>query len=221
MHRSGTSCLAGILEESGVYLGDVSNHNKHNKKGNKENPDIMSFNDELLHFNNAKWDTPPKSLHWSDQHKLKANNIINHIFGSTHRLWGFKDPRTLLTLDFWHSMFSQPKFIGTIRHPSKVTQSLQKRDKNISDEAALALWYDYNQRLLLLLQTNAFPVVSFDAEKKDYLRQIDHAMKHLSVEPPKAPLNFFDSTLRSSSLEKDLPQHIMQCYEELLSFCGN
>jgi len=37
MHRSGTSCLAGCLEEAGLYLGDVNLKAGFNKKGNREN----------------------------------------------------------------------------------------------------------------------------------------------------------------------------------------
>ena len=41
MHRSGTSCLTGCLKEYGLHLGDVSESNKHNKKGNQENKEVF------------------------------------------------------------------------------------------------------------------------------------------------------------------------------------
>jgi len=37
MHRSGTSCLAGSLQELGLYLGEVYDQNPHNPRGNREN----------------------------------------------------------------------------------------------------------------------------------------------------------------------------------------
>ncbi len=37
MHRSGTSCLAGSLQQGGMYLGDVYEHSPHNIKGNRGN----------------------------------------------------------------------------------------------------------------------------------------------------------------------------------------
>ena len=40
MHRSGTSCLAGCLEELGLHLGTVITSAPHNKKGNRENPEL-------------------------------------------------------------------------------------------------------------------------------------------------------------------------------------
>ena len=48
MHRSGTSCLAGSLQQQGVYLGEVHEWNPHNLKGNRENPHIMALNEGLL-----------------------------------------------------------------------------------------------------------------------------------------------------------------------------
>ena len=38
MHRSGTSCLAGCLEDLGLTLGKVNRAAPHNLKGNNENP---------------------------------------------------------------------------------------------------------------------------------------------------------------------------------------
>ena len=36
MHRSGTSCLAGMLRDAGVFMGEVSEANAYNRKGNLE-----------------------------------------------------------------------------------------------------------------------------------------------------------------------------------------
>ena len=61
MHRSGTSCLTGLLEDSGVYLGNVSKKNPHNLKGNQENLRIIHLHDAVLSDNGATWDNPPTS----------------------------------------------------------------------------------------------------------------------------------------------------------------
>ena len=42
MHRSGTSCLAGSLQQAGLELGDVFTSNPFNKKGNREHRDVMT-----------------------------------------------------------------------------------------------------------------------------------------------------------------------------------
>lgn len=48
MHRSGTSCLAGCLEDAGLFPGEVSRAAPFNKKGNNENLAVMEFTDEVL-----------------------------------------------------------------------------------------------------------------------------------------------------------------------------
>ena len=61
MHRSGTSVLAGSLQEAGLVLGDVVTQAPHNKKGNRENRAIMFMQEDLLQSNGGSWDNPPKN----------------------------------------------------------------------------------------------------------------------------------------------------------------
>jgi hypothetical protein len=37
MHRSGTRCLTGTMQEAGLVLGKFSTFNEFNRKGNREN----------------------------------------------------------------------------------------------------------------------------------------------------------------------------------------
>ena len=59
MHRSGTSCLAGSLQEAGLYLGEVNTTAPHNAKGNRESRTIVALHDGLLQANGGAWDAPP------------------------------------------------------------------------------------------------------------------------------------------------------------------
>lgn len=59
MHRSGTSCLAGCLENLGLRLGDVNTAAPHNKRGNRENPRFWPIHDAVLARVGASWDNPP------------------------------------------------------------------------------------------------------------------------------------------------------------------
>src|SRR3989442_910928 len=51
MHRSGTSCLVGLLEQAGGFPGGVSRKNPANVKGNGEKPRITAVHHELLKVN--------------------------------------------------------------------------------------------------------------------------------------------------------------------------
>src|SRR5205085_1596864 len=76
MHRSGTSCLAGTLEEAGLYLGEVIRKSPFNPKGNRENPLIMALHEELLSANSGSWDDPPREVVWSDEQRRARDEII-------------------------------------------------------------------------------------------------------------------------------------------------
>jgi len=222
MHRSGTSCLAGTLENAGVNLGEVSNKNKFNLKGNKENSLIMKLNDEILKDNNGSWDSPPPKMNWNSTHIKNGNDIANHFTHNDYnKLWGFKDPRTLLTFDYWNSIFPNATLIGAIRSPSQVSLSLHNRDSQISFEKGLSLWLQYNSILLKLLKEKTFPLLSFDATSEEYENKTTALLKHLFP----ANLNthekvFFDNKLRSKTEvnKMKIPKEINDCYEELCTY---
>ena len=51
MHRSGTSCLTGSLQEAGLELGEHHTWNPYNRKGNRENQDFVDLHDAILAAN--------------------------------------------------------------------------------------------------------------------------------------------------------------------------
>src|SRR5687767_1907436 len=122
MHRSGTSCLAGSLEEAGLYLGDVITSAPANAKGNRENKRIMNLHDAVLHHSGGSWDKLPQRLSWSEQHREERDQIVRGYAAAPR--WGFKDPRTLVLLDFWREVLGELEFVGTFRHPWLVAESL-------------------------------------------------------------------------------------------------
>ncbi len=133
MHRSGTSSLTGILEKAGVYLGKVFTSNPFNLKGNRENARIMELHNDLLEYNKSAWDNPPfSSLLWPEHSKKERDNIL--LDYKNIPLWGFKDPRTLLTLDGWLEVLPNVSFAAIFRHPVSVMESLRSRNKNFSIE---------------------------------------------------------------------------------------
>src|SRR6266446_4453200 len=141
MHRSGTSCLVGLLEQAGVFLGEVSRKNPSNLKGNGENPRIMALHEELLRINGGSWDAPPETVVWPRELKTRRDGIIGDYRGAP--LWGFKDPRTLLALDGWLEALPGLQFVGIFRHPLSVAESLERRN-GFSLEKGLRLWSAYN-----------------------------------------------------------------------------
>jgi hypothetical protein len=201
MHRSGTSCLAGSLEEAGLYLGEVNTAAPHNMKGNRESRAIMELHGDLLRANGGDWDAPPEQVVWSAEHRARRDAIIASY--PSECIWGFKDPRTLLTLPGWLEALSSPRFVGTFRHPIAVAASLQARNE-IPVEKSLALWSDYNRLLLDYQRQFNFPLVSFDWSPERYRGCLMAIVPTLRLTVPTGGFTFFESALRKNPAPREL-----------------
>ena len=217
MHRSGTSFLMGSLQRAGLHLGTVSNWNEHNRRGNREQSDVVALNDAVLAANGAAWDHPPtRPVRWSADHLQEARQIIRENSDPTG--WGFKDPRTLLTLRGWQQELSKPTFVGTFRHPMAVVESLQKRAAyggiDMTLGHCLSLWHTYNACLLAQYRAAPFPIVSFDAPAPELQRQVNHVAHQLGLQP--GPSTFLDPGLRTApAASNELPADVATVYRSL------
>ena len=117
MHRSGTSCLAGSLEQQGLFLGEVNTAAPWNKRGNRESFTIMDLQGDVLAASGGSWDNPPAVVEWQPEHLERARNVLAEHAG--HSVWGFKDPRTLLTLEGWREALPECGYVGTFRRAWK------------------------------------------------------------------------------------------------------
>lgn len=220
MHRSGTSCLTGSLQQHGLFLGEVFESNQANLKGNRENAEVMKLNNSLLWFNGGSWDKPPISLNWGAGHAKARDHIIAKFVGSGHPLWGFKDPRTILTFDFWMEGLGSMdvKHLGSFRHPMAVAKSLLSRNK-IPIEDGMELWRKYNAKLLCLQQKIDFPLICFDVTFCEYQLSLKKILEKLGLQsnPDTAEL-FFDELLRHNHADDvaDLPESVAGIYAELV-----
>jgi hypothetical protein len=198
MHRSGTSCLTGLLEGGGVYLGGVSKWNPHNRKGNQESDEIVQLNNAILAFNGSSWEQPPEqACAWTQEHFTRGMAIVATYQG--HEPWAFKDPRTLLTLAGWRELLPGLAMVGTFRHPLAVARSLVARG-GIELETGLRLWLSYNRRLLELAEKDAVPLVCFDLPPAAYLDKVHALMSRLGLTPA-AGFGFYEDHLRHQRAE--------------------
>ncbi len=195
MHRSGTSSLTGCLEQRGLYLGEVSQKNPFNPKGNRENSRVMELNNLVLAASGGRWDSPPEEMIWTNDLASERDALVASLKQSGTQHWGFKDPRTLLTLPFWEEVIPEISFVGTFRHPAAVAKSLNARS-GMPLEQGLTLWRKYNRRLLALWARNPFPTVSFDAPPAEYIVAIDRAAAVLGLGDPPSSGVFFEESLR-------------------------
>lgn len=214
MHRSGTSCLTGSLQKSGLTLGKYHARNPYNKKGNRENQDVVDLHEQLLSDNGGSWDKPPANIDWQESHIRAAESILASY--SRHEYWGFKDPRTLVVLDGWKSLIPDIRCIGIYRHPDSVAASLAKRNA-MPREQALAIWYHYNNLLLREYRRQRFPLLCFDWSETKFHDELEFAIGQLGLPRTIAEDRFFTDSLRRHNYQgyDDLPGNILQLYRNL------
>jgi hypothetical protein len=220
MHRSGTSCLTGSLQAAGLSLGKHHTWNRFNKKGNRENQDIVDFHDQLLADNQASWDHPPRRTRISDNHVQQAQAIAAAF--PVELRWGFKDPRALLALEAWKRAIEKLAFIGIFRHPLAVAASLDRRSAGgMTRKEALELWYQYNKRLLKEYQKAPFPLLSFDWEEERFHQRLNEILVDLGLKALEPEQRFYTAQLRNfDSGEADaLPWKIKRLYRKLQNAC--
>ena len=213
MHRSGTSALVGSLQQRGLFLGRHSKHNPYNLRGNRENPDVVVLNEDILKDSGGSWRAPPTTVEWSPDHVERATAILGEH--SERPLWGFKDPRTLMTLDGWLRLVPDLELVGVFRHPARVARSLASRPK-LQVEDPVELWRAHNTRLLEVHRRGAFPIVCFDDDPDVLARSFDRVAEILGLAAPTDEEPFFTADLRRIDAEPtELPADVSALYDEL------
>jgi hypothetical protein len=143
MHRSGTSMLTRILKEAGLFIG-------HKLLPFKlyESAYFVALNEWLLQQANASWDNTYNYQFTDEIFMAQAREaIIRELKGKRkkdflgrHKVkdirdldvpWGWKDPRTTITIDLWKSVFPDARILHIYRNPVDVAVSLSKREAEI------------------------------------------------------------------------------------------
>jgi len=156
MHRSGTSLIASILQKSGMSIGDrLLAASKANPRGFFEDLDFYTFHEQALQER--------------DQTLFVANDFVfaptESEFDQARRLiqaredqliWGWKDPRTTLFLEFWHQLLPEAYFLLVYRHPLDVLLSLVRRGDlySVGLLEGLEAWHIYNTRIKAFYERN-------------------------------------------------------------------
>jgi hypothetical protein len=215
MHRSGTSALARGLQMLGVYLGsDFLSPQPDNPTGYWEDKNICELNERLLAvfglkwedvvlIDDARWHEPEVEVLRTDAVKYLRSEYLSHP------LWGFKDPRTIRLLPFWHSTLHRLEvdecYLVVIRNPRSVAISLLQR-QGMDAVTAHLLWLVYVVPFLSEIANRPFIVTDYDVAMADPRRQLERIARGLEIpldDTNKAGIeqfasNFLDPNLRHS-----------------------
>lgn len=198
MHRSGTSCLTGLLETCGLWTGVVERAARYNAKGNLEAPAVRAVNDQILSQFGGTWNKPPPMIHCQEVEMRPLLDALRPF--REHDRWLIKDPRMLLTLDAWLPLIPNHHLIGTFRHPESVAESLVKRGRlAVPEHDGRQLWIHYNRILVNLHREQQFPIINFNLHEDDYRRRFQHLCRVLGLP--------FDSVRVNAFYERSLVSH--------------
>ncbi len=123
--RSGTSMVSGILNILGVKMDYVENPNKGNPKGDFESQKIVSINDSILREASGGKDyflEVPEAEDIIETGEKYGKDILEYIKDKSG-LWGFKDPRTSLTLSLYLPYLENLHIVHVSRDEDSVVAS--------------------------------------------------------------------------------------------------
>jgi hypothetical protein len=179
MHRSGTSLVSRMLNLLGVHLGPdepISRTGTDNPKGYWEHDSIVAINDEILARFGGRWDEPPRlPSAWPREARLedlreKARRLLAADFAAAP-LWGWKDPRTCLTLPFWQDVVGPMRYVLCVRNPLAVVGSLSRRNAMSSEKVDL-LWLGHVRASLALTDGHPRMLVFYEEILDDWRREL-------------------------------------------------
>jgi hypothetical protein len=94
--------------------------------------------------------TAQSTIHVPETMLDRAKSLIANRSGPD-RIWGWKDPRTVLFLDFWHALLPNAKYLFVFRSPWEVIDSLFCRGEgefNSNPSLAVSVWLHCNRLIV-------------------------------------------------------------------------
>ena len=228
--------VARVLKDCGLYLGEeheLIDANDHNRSGYWEHRAFVALNDEILAAAGGGWDLPPAfDQGWEASATIRplaaaAERLADGFDG--HEPWGWKDPRTTLTLPLWLRTLPGLRIVVCARHPLEVADSLAGRAP-CSIAFALGLWHEYNRAALELAPASARIVTHYDRWFENPREELDRVVAAVGLEPSGAALDRAQSRIAASLRHHDrpaddllaahAPAELVECYAAICSEAG-
>jgi hypothetical protein len=242
MHRSGTSAVTRGLQVVGVELGEtlLPEVDWDNAKGYWEDIEINALNIEMLKAIDRNW-FDLSLIEKSDIELLVKKGFLLRAVELLRKkikyieIYGFKDPRVAILLDFWARVFEHcdldVSYVLVIRHPLSVVKSLAKRG-GIEIEQSYYLWLTHIVSSLTGYRENKLIVVDYDQLMRNPDSTVTRMANNLDLrinqkEMVKYKGEFLDSELQHSTYDmRDLliddrcPSIVSESYSELLEIAS-
>lgn len=199
-HRCGTSAVAGICHELGVFMGHkLIGKNRDNPKGHYEDIEFVSLNKAIV----GDWRRPLADF--SPMQKQYKTLIANRE--KKHKVWGMKDPRLCFTLPHILPLFKSKVRVIYVTRPIKASaQSMVRRAEHpkakgpikVNLVQAVKLARAYRDAALIALRLYNGPVlrVAYDDLIENPKEQIGLIADFVGLPVNDKALKFVDPKLR-------------------------
>ena len=259
MHRGGTSMFAGLLHHMGVTLGEpLMKANADNPHGYWEHLAFVKANRDLLASTNIHVDGYADLQSLIQAADLCSQFVLDDEIINKFRtalelnfppddpasaVWGWKDPRTVLTYRFWYRLLKQigyqdirPAVI--VRHPAATIRSMLRRVdlgiKDLSDmlqtdpfNLVMDIWKAYNALLMVIVQNDPNCLVTcyeWFTNPDTAESEIQRCAAHLGLDSQITPqmLEFISPRAKSTeSLPEITDPQALSVYEQLVQAATN
>lgn len=166
-HGGGTSLVAGMLDALGI---DMHYNPKAKVRDylNYEDSDWVRINAQILRDSGGNWhDIPVRIKPLSSRFETVVTSLVA-LREAEDKPWGFKDPRTALTIGLLHLLLPNPRYIYIERDVEGVARSMLSRGPSKRDEVG---WIEfarvYYERIDMFLASldDTVPVLRLGFEK--------------------------------------------------------
>jgi hypothetical protein len=180
MHKSGTTLISKMLHDSDVNMGDFDPTITYDQGNQYEREEFQKVNKNILGCENAHSTSVITPLNSTYQNTVLGDFIKEKIIklNSSHIHWGFKDPRTCLTYNYWSQYLPEHKVIYVYRSPVEVWHHYQKKiskyrfyKKFLVSCKAVNAWYVYNTEILDYIN------LLYVASENSYILEYSNFMK--------------------------------------------
>jgi len=153
MPRSATSLVGLGLQRAGVHIGEhLLAGDIANPLGYYENLEFKDLNERILFAAGGNIFQPPAEEKILQQYPKFKQEIIDTIARNTREpIWGWKEPRTTLTIRLYLPHLQNLHIISIFRNPYEVAKSLQRMRPSMSIKRGVAIANTYNSRLIKFL----------------------------------------------------------------------
>ena len=158
MHKSGTSLISSMLHHSGINMVEQEDAKTYDQKNHYERLSTNKLNKQLLGCGTKSSLSVVNELDIcgisSDLDYTVRATVENIRIAES--AWGFKDPRTCLTYQYWKQILPDHRIVGVFRSPYEVHAHYTKKRRldPLRGVRAIRAWQIYNSCLLKAVESS-------------------------------------------------------------------